>query len=302
MSLIKISKLKKSFKETQVIKGLDFELEKGKCTALLGPNGAGKTTTLRMLSGLMKPTTGSISFADAKKSGDIRHLIGYLPQFPVFYDWMSGYEFLVYVGKLGGLPQKEANARSEELLQLVGIAEAKARRIGKYSGGMKQRLGIAQALIHRPQLVMLDEPVSALDPIGRREVLELLEGLKKETTILFSTHILNDAEEVCDQVLFLHNGEIVESGTMEELRERYQQAKIDLFFRGNPSEYITAFSTHSLTLSIHQEGNKISIFVKDVERARKEFLAEVVEKNWPLEKFEISSMKLEDVFMKVVGK
>ncbi|WP_342431943.1 ABC transporter ATP-binding protein [Neobacillus sp. FSL H8-0543] len=302
MTLIKISGLKKSFKETEVIKGLDFELEKGKCTALLGPNGAGKTTTLRMLSGLMKPTDGSITFAGVKKSGDIRHLIGYLPQFPVFYDWMSGFEFLVYVGRLAGLSKKEASSRSVELLQLVGIAEAKARRIGKYSGGMKQRLGIAQALIHRPQLVMLDEPVSALDPIGRREVLELLEGLKKETTILFSTHILNDAEEVCDEILFLHNGEIVESGTMGELRERYQQEKIDLFFRGNPAEYIKAFSTHTLTLSVQQEGNKISIFVKDVERARKEFLKEVIEKNWPLEKFEISSMKLEDVFMKVVGK
>jgi ABC-2 type transport system ATP-binding protein len=302
MSLIKISKLKKSFKETEVIKGLDFVLEKGKCTALLGPNGAGKTTTLRMLSGLMKPTTGSIEFADVKKSGDIRHLIGYLPQFPVFYDWMTGDEFLVYVGKLAGLSQKEASARSLELLGLVGIAEAKARRIGKYSGGMKQRLGIAQALIHRPQLIMLDEPVSALDPIGRREVLELLQGLKKETTILFSTHILNDAEEVCDEILFLHNGEIVESGTMDELRERYQQAKIDLFFRGNPAECITAFSSHPLTLSIHQEGNKISVFVKDIELARKEFLKEVLERNWPLDKFEISSMKLEDVFMKVVGK
>ncbi len=255
MSLIKISGLKKSFKETEVIKGIDFKLEKGKCTALLGPNGAGKTTTLRMLSGLMEPTGGSITFADAKKSGDIRHLIGYLPQFPVFYEWMTGLEFLVYVGKLAGLSQKEARTRSEELLQLVGIAEAKSRRIGKYSGGMKQRLGIAQALIHRPQLVMLDEPVSALDPIGRREVLELLEGLKKETTILFSTHILNDAEEVCDEILFLHNGEIVESGTMDELRERYQQAKIDLFFRGNPAEYITAIF-YSLFNVIHSTGRK----------------------------------------------
>ncbi|WHZ01372.1 ABC transporter ATP-binding protein [Neobacillus sp. YX16] len=302
MSLIQIKGLKKIFQGHEVIKGLDFELEKGKCIALLGPNGAGKTTTLRMLSGLMKPTEGSITFSDAKKDGDIRHLIGYLPQFPVFYDWMSGLEFLQYVGKLAGLTSKEAKERSLELLELVGISNAKNRRVGKYSGGMRQRLGIAQAIIHRPQLVMLDEPVSALDPFGRREVLELLEGLKKETTILFSTHILNDAEEVCDEILFLHNGEIVESGTMVNLRERHQQAKIDLIFRKKTEEMESTLKNHSLTKSILVDGNRISVFVTNVELARKEFLKLIFEKDWQLDKFEMSSMTLEDVFMKVVGK
>ncbi|MEH7181138.1 ABC transporter ATP-binding protein [Neobacillus vireti] len=302
MSLIQIQGLKKSFQGTEVIKGLDFKLEKGKCIALLGPNGAGKTTTLHMLSGLMKPTKGSIVFNEAKKDGDIRHLIGYLPQFPVFYDWMSGYEFLQYVGHLAGLSRKEAKERSLELLELVGISDAKNRRVGKYSGGMKQRLGIAQAIIHRPQLVMLDEPVSALDPFGRREVLELLEGLKKETTILFSTHILNDAEEVCDEILFLHNGQIVESGTMADLRERHQQAKIDLVFSKKSEEMENVLKNHYLTQSVLADGNKISVFVKDVEGARREFLKLVSDKDWNLDKFEISSMTLEDVFMKVVGK
>lgn len=302
MSLIQIQGLKKSFQGNEVIKGLDFNLEKGKCIALLGPNGAGKTTTLRMLSGLMKPTVGSITFSDAKKDGDIRHLIGYLPQFPVFYEWMSGIEFLQYVGKLAGLTNKEAKERSIELLELVGISDAKNRRVGKYSGGMKQRLGIAQAIIHRPQLVMLDEPVSALDPFGRREVLELLEGLKKETTILFSTHILNDAEEVCDEILFLHNGEIVESGTMEDLRGRHQQAKVDLIFRIKTAEMESTFKNHTLTRSILVDGNRISVFVTNVEQARKEFLKLISENDWQLDKFEISSMTLEDVFMKVVGK
>jgi ABC-2 type transport system ATP-binding protein len=302
MSLIQIKGIKKSFQGTEVIKGLNFKLEQGKCIALLGPNGAGKTTTLRMLSGLMKPSEGSITFSDAKKDGDIRHLIGYLPQFPVFYEWMSGFEFLQYVGELAGLPAKEAKGRSLELLELVGISEAKNRRIGKYSGGMKQRLGIAQAIIHRPQLIMLDEPVSALDPFGRREVLELLEGLKRETTILFSTHILNDAEEVCDEILFLHNGEIVESGTMEDLRKRHQQAKLDLIFRKKTETIENTLKNHSLTDSILIDGNRISVFVKDIDIARKEMLKLVTERDWPLDKFEISSMTLEDVFMKVVGK
>lgn len=302
MSLVQVRGLRKNFQGTEVIKGLNFTLEKGKCIALLGPNGAGKTTTLRMLSGLMGPTEGTITFSQAKKGKDIRHLIGYLPQFPVFYDWMTGYEFLSYTGRLAGLTAKGAKERSIELLELVGIIDAKNRRIGKYSGGMKQRLGIAQALIHSPQLIMLDEPVSALDPIGRREVLDLLEAIRKDTTILFSTHILSDAEEVCDEILFLHKGEIVEAGTMAELRDRYQQAKIDLYFKGKTDEYSSLFSNHELTLSILNEGNRMSLYVSDIDLARSTFLKLISEQNLPLEKFEISSMSLEDVFMKVVGK
>ncbi|WP_373428127.1 ATP-binding cassette domain-containing protein [Neobacillus niacini] len=158
------------------------------------------------------------------------------------------------------------------------MSDAKNRRVGKYSGGMKQRLGIAQAIIHRPQLVMLDEPVSALDPFGRREVLELLEGLKRETTILFSTHILNDAEEVCDEILFLHNGEIVESGPMDDLRERHQQAKVDLIFRKKTEEMENTFINHSITKSVLIDGNRISVFVTNVGSARKEFLRLISDK------------------------
>lgn len=302
MSIIQIKELKKSFHGNEVIKGLHFHLTEGKCTALLGPNGAGKTTILRMLSGIMQPTEGTITFSETKKGEDFRHLIGYLPQFPVFYEWMNGFEFLKYVGKLAGLKQKEAKERALELLGLVGILDAKSRRIGKYSGGMKQRLGIAQALIHRPKLLMLDEPVSALDPFGRREVLELLKGLKKETTILFSTHILNDAEEVCDEILFLHNGQIVEFGTMEELRKRYQQSRIDLTFQNNSEPYVTSLHDKDLIQSVKVEGKQVRIFVNDIDLARQTILEEITEKKWPLLKFEISSMTLEDVFMKVVGK
>src|SRR5699024_6824411 len=158
--------------------------------ALLGPNGAGKTTTLRMLSGLLKPTTGTIHIANAKKGEDVRHDIGYLPQYPVFHPWMTGKEFLTYVGQLAYLTKKEAAEKADQLLQKVAIYEARNKRIGKYSGGMKQRLGIAQAMIHDPKVLLLDEPVSSLDPIGRREVLTLMEELKQQTTLLFSTHIL----------------------------------------------------------------------------------------------------------------
>lgn len=300
MSVIQVKELKKSFQTLEIIKGISFKLQQGKCIALLGPNGAGKTTTLRMLSGLMKPTSGAITFDGVPKNADIRKYIGYLPQHPIFYEWMTGKEFLEYVGKLAGMSKAEAKERTNELLELVGIADAKNRRISKYSGGMKQRLGIAQAIIHRPKLVMLDEPVSALDPLGRREVLELLEKLKKETTILFSTHILNDAEEVCDEILFLHKGEIVESGTMDELREKHQQAKIDLVFRHGTEKILKGFSDKGLIHSYSIEGNRGSVIVENVEEAKQLLLSEIIKENLPITKFEISRISLEDVFMKVV--
>lgn len=302
MSIIRVSGLKKSFQDLKIIKGLDFSLAEGKCIALLGPNGAGKTTTLSMLSGLMEPTSGTITFQNKSKGEDNRKFIGYLPQHPVFYDWMTGYEFLEYVGQLGGLSKKEAKAKSLELLELVGISDAKNRRVGKYSGGMKQRLGIAQAIIHEPLLLMLDEPVSALDPFGRREVLELLEKLKKQMTILFSTHILNDAEEVCDEILFLHKGEIVESGTMAELRTRHQQSKIDLEFKETPEKFLCDLKENGTITSMKVDGNKTSITVKNVDEAREFIFRNAYEQKWPLSKFEISRLTLEDLFMEVVQK
>ncbi|WP_043932739.1 ABC transporter ATP-binding protein [Bacillus sp. EB01] len=302
MPLVQIDGLRKNFKGSEVIKGLDFVLKKGKCTALLGPNGAGKTTTLRMLSGLMEPSSGTIVFTDAQKGEDIRKFIGYLPQYPVFYDWMTGSEFLSYAGRLAGLSTKEAKQRTSELLELVGIADASRRAVGKYSGGMKQRLGIAQALIHRPKLIMLDEPVSALDPFGRREVLELLEKLKRETTILFSTHILNDAEEVCDELLFLHNGQIVESGTMDDLRKRHSESKIELQFKDNAEIFASSFTSYPFVHNSNFLGSQLNVYVSDIDLARRVFLKEAAEQELPLTKFETSSMTLEDIFMKVVAK
>lgn len=300
MTVVRVRGLKKSFQSFEAIKEVSFTLEKGRCIALLGPNGAGKTTILKMLSGLMKPNAGSILFEGLEKEKDIRKVIGYLPQQPIFYEWMTGKEFLEYVGKLAGMSSSDVKKRTTELLELVGIGEAKNKRISKYSGGMKQRLGIAQAIIHRPKLVMLDEPVSALDPLGRREVLELLERLKEETTILFSTHILNDAEEVCDDILFLHKGELVESGSLVELREKHQQGKVDLVFRHGSKEIAESFLTKELISTYTIDGNRISIFTESTEEVRNTLLAEVLKENLPLVKFEISSTSLEDVFMKVV--
>ncbi|MFD2656465.1 ABC transporter ATP-binding protein [Gracilibacillus thailandensis] len=302
MTVIEVEKLTKAFKGKPIVKGLDFQLEKGRCVALLGPNGAGKTTTLRMLSGLLKPTSGIINFSRSQKGEDIRKYIGYLPQYPVFHPWMTGKEFLVYVGQLAHLTKQEAAEKADQLLQKVAIYESRNQRIGKYSGGMKQRLGIAQAMIHSPQLLMLDEPVSSLDPIGRREVLTLMEELKTQTTVLFSTHILGDAEEICDDLLLMHQGEILESGSIEALRQRHQSAKFEIALRGDSASYLETLHALSSVQDIFQEKGEVHVVVEDIESARKEILTKVLEEDWPLEKLALSKTTLEDLFMKVVKK
>ncbi|KGX87427.1 ABC transporter ATP-binding protein [Pontibacillus marinus] len=301
MAFVSVDQLSKTFDKTAVIKDLSFQLEKGKCVSLLGQNGAGKTTTLRMLSGLMKPTKGTISIDGASPSSDIRSFIGYLPQHPVFHNWMTGKEFLVYVGRLAHLSKKEATTRAESLLKQVGIEDAKNRRIGKYSGGMKQRLGIAQAMIHKPKLIMLDEPVSSLDPVGRREVLTLLEELKQETTVLFSTHILSDAEEVSDELLLLHDGHIVESGTMDDLQSQHDSTRIDLSFSKEAHAFEVPISQIDSVENVQREGNQLHIYAKNIENARTEILKLASEQDWPMTKFEVSRTSLEDLFMKVVN-
>ncbi|MGG1880445.1 ABC transporter ATP-binding protein [Paenibacillus cisolokensis] len=169
-----------------------------------------------MLAGLLSPSGGEIQYEDGGKSGrDWQKRIGYLPQYPKFYGWMTGMEYLIFSAKLSGLSGAQARKRSLEVLDNVGLREAAKRRIAGYSGGMKQRLGIAQSLVHEPSLIMLDEPVSALDPIGRREVMDLLSRLRGEVTILFSTHVLHDAEEVCDRMVVMVEGHDCRAGQLD---------------------------------------------------------------------------------------
>ncbi|MFC5711795.1 ATP-binding cassette domain-containing protein [Thalassorhabdus alkalitolerans] len=296
-----MNQLTKSYGKEHAVRDVSFALENGRCTALLGPNGAGKTTILKMLSGLLKPTDGTIHFTKTKARKDNRKYIGFLPQHPVFYDWMTGREFLMYAGRLSHLSFNEAKFRADELLTRVGIEEAGNQRIGKYSGGMKQRLGIAQAMIHRPALLMLDEPVSALDPIGRREILQMMKDLKKETTLLFSTHILNDAEEVSDDVLILRKGLKVAEGNIHDLRTEQQKAKIHVQVKGMAADWLQEWRAWAQVEDIEFEDDLAKIRVNDLEQAKKLMLKKIVQQEIPLISFEVARTTLEDLFMEVVN-
>ncbi len=308
MALVRVEKLTKTFGTTQAVKPLSFTIGEGRCVALLGPNGAGKTTTIRMLTGLLEPTSGSIIF-DETDRGDTRGRIGYLPQTPPAYGWMTGMEFLVHCARLCGMHAKAAREAAVTLLERVGIAHAAKRRISGYSGGMKQRLGLAQALIHKPKLIVLDEPVSALDPVGRREVLELLRELKRETTVLFSTHVLHDAEELCDDIIIVTAGSIALQGALSDIRQQHQKPVITVDTDGQQEsmQFLKAWASHGAvsnggyvqetTFGTHG----IRVVVSDLERARQQLLAGLAEANIGVRRIEIGHTSLEDMFMKVVS-
>ncbi|CAH1222396.1 putative ABC transporter ATP-binding protein YxlF [Paenibacillus auburnensis] len=303
MTLLEVTGLSKSYGKQRSVDNISFVIEAGQCVALLGPNGAGKTTTLRMLAGLLPPSAGQISFNGSLPGTDYRKELGYLPQSPAMYRWMSGLEYVVFAAKLSGIPSREAAKVSAAALERVGLAAAGRRRIGGYSGGMKQRLGLAQALVHRPKLLLLDEPVSALDPIGRREVMELLREIRGETTVIFSTHVLHDAEEICDNVILMNQGTIAVQGELSELRQQYSLPVIRLSVETGSAAagWLESLALKPFIQASQISGGKAVFNVADVALARRAILQEAVGLNIPLLHFEAGSSTLEDLFMKVVG-
>jgi len=212
---------------------LHLKVEDGEIFGFLGPNGAGKTTTLKMLMGLVFPTAGSARILGKDWTDpEVKAQIGFLPEQPYFYDYLTAHELLDYFGQLSGIPGKDRKAKVEEMLHRVGLNDVKGMQLRKFSKGMLQRVGIAQAILHDPKVVFFDEPMSGLDPLGRREVRDLMEQLKQEgKTVFFSTHILSDAEALCDRVAIIHKGELRGEGAVEDLTAAVQ-GKVEVVWKG----------------------------------------------------------------------
>jgi len=212
---------------------LHLTVEDGEIFGFLGPNGAGKTTTLKMLMGLVFPTSGTARILGREWTDpEVKAQIGFLPEQPYFYDYLTAHELLNYYGQLSGVAARERKPRIDEVLARVGLTDVKGLQLRKFSKGMLQRVGIAQAILHNPKLVFLDEPMSGLDPLGRREVRDLMEQLKQEgKTVFFSTHILSDAEALCDRVAIIHKGELRGVGAVEELTSSLQ-GKVEFVWQG----------------------------------------------------------------------
>jgi ABC-2 type transport system ATP-binding protein len=206
-------------RRVRAVEDLSFDVLPGEIFGLLGPNGAGKTTTLKMLLGFVKPSSGQ-AWISGHGVGTVasRRSLGYLPENPALYEFLRGDEYLVFVGRLAGMSRTDARRRAGELLERVGLAGRADRPIRKFSKGMVQRLGIAQALIGDPRIVILDEPMSGLDPIGRKDVRDLILQLREEgRTVLFSTHILSDVEAICDRVGIMVEGRLTDCGALADL-------------------------------------------------------------------------------------
>lgn len=222
--MLKITGLEKRFGEKEVIKGLELCVPENSVFGFIGKNGAGKTTTMKMILGLLKPDAGEIFVAGEPvvygQTKTNRH-IGYLPDVPEFYPFMTAAEYLHFCGEITGMDRQELKKRSQEMLELVGLGSEK-HRIKGFSRGMKQRLGIAQALLNRPKLLICDEPTSALDPVGRKEILDILQTAKEQTTVLFSTHILSDVERICTDIAFLGDGAVRVQGKLSDVKARYR--------------------------------------------------------------------------------
>lgn len=222
MDVLTIQNLKKNFGSKEVLCGLDLSVPEHSIFGFIGKNGAGKTTTMKAILGLMKSDSGEIHVMGEKvrfgQTNTNRH-IGYLPDVPEFYSYMTPHEYLTLCGEVCGMDKADIAARRKELLELVGL-EQERHRIKGFSRGMKQRLGIAQALLNRPKLLICDEPTSALDPADRKEILDILLAAKEQTTVFFSTHILSDVERICTEAAFLNDGKIAMQGTISELRNK----------------------------------------------------------------------------------
>lgn len=301
---IALHDLAKHYGPVRALDGVSLDVPSGSVFGFLGPNGAGKTTTLRILTGLARPSSGSarvLGHDVVMSPHAVRSAVGYLPDVPGFYPWMTGAELLRFAGRLFGLSGRVLRTRVDALLDLAGLAGVKTR-VGGYSRGMKQRLGVAQALINAPSVLMLDEPTSALDPIGRKAVLDMIVSLAGRTTVFFSTHILSDVERVCDTVAILHRGRVAAQARIGELKSRYGMQKIAV--EATPSaEPLAAALAHAPWVSAVERpsDDRVVLAVNDVQRAQREIPAAAVAQGVGIRRLETVEVSLEDVFVDLVG-
>jgi ABC-2 type transport system ATP-binding protein len=239
---------------------LQLTVEDGEIFGFLGPNGAGKTTTLKLLMGLVFPTAGSARILGREWTDpSVKAQIGFLPEQPYFYDYLTAHELLEYYGQLSGVPAKQRRQRVEQVLDQVGLRDVQGVQLRKFSKGMLQRVGIGQAILHDPKLVFFDEPMSGLDPMGRREVRDLMEQLKHEgKTVFFSTHILSDAEALCDRVAIIHKGELRGVGAVEDLTSSVQ-GKVEVIWHGTQ----VPASLKALGAECHVTGDRVRAIIDE---------------------------------------
>ena len=305
--MIAVENLSKRYAGGEAVKGISFSVEKGEVVGFLGPNGAGKSTTMRMITGYLPATDGKIEVAGAKlpeQSLLVRQRIGYMPENVPLYPEMRVEEFLEYRGRLKRVARGEISQRVDLVLDQCGLADVRRKIIGTLSKGYRQRVGLADALIHNPSLLILDEPTAGLDPHQIRSFRELIKELGKDRTILLSTHILSEVEMVCSRAIIINRGRIEASDTLANLEKRVQAGALQIEVKAEPGsalEKLKGLPEVSLVTEINRAGDWVSFEVvavpgKDI---RGEVDQLIKRENWPLREFRREKARLEDVFVEL---
>jgi len=306
-NVVELEGVSKSFpsgfwrRRVRVLIDISFSVRRNEIVGFLGPNGAGKTTTIKILNGLATADAGRISIFGEPIGGrrDHRRRIGYMPEQPYFYEYLTGDEFLALCGRLTGMNGREIRRKSREMLERVGLSGAEGKSIRKYSKGMMQRLGLAQALLHDPELVILDEPMSGLDPMGRMEVRSLIHGLKKlGKTVFFSSHIIADVEALCDRVVMIDRGRKVAEGAVEELVGGEVQY-VEVVFSPLTDRMVTTAQSIPADLGSVQ-GDTLVLRAKDHAEADL-WVRKMKEAGIPLSSLQPMKRRLEDIYVERLG-
>lgn len=299
---IRCQNLSRRYGEVDALKPLNLEVPAGSIFGFLGRNGAGKTTTMRLLAGLARPSTGRAwidGIETTQADSAARATFGYLPQDPAFYPWMSARDYLDYVGKLFQMDKATRQRRSDEVLALAGLTDAAKRPIRGFSGGMVQRLGVAQALLHNPPVLLLDEPTSALDPAGRYELLTLIESLRGRVTVFFSSHILGDVERICDTIAIIRQGELLLVMARDELLNQYAAdvVELDLSDAALSAELAALLAEQPWVIDVTPANGRLRLRVNDVHTAKHALLPLLAPHGAVLERYEWVRPSLEEIFL-----
>ncbi len=309
--MIEVENLTKQYGPTRAVSGVSFNVQKGEVLGFLGPNGAGKTTTMRVITGFLPPTEGKVRVAGfdvAEEPLEAKRRTGYLPELPPVYPDMTVTEYLAFVARIKGVSRRDIKTRLDETMEKCAVGDVRNRQIGKLSKGYRQRVGLAQALIHNPEVLVLDEPTAGLDPKQIIETRDLIKGLEGQHTIILSTHILPEVSKTCQRVVVINSGQIVAVGTPDELTRRLQgfetvlvtvegpaAAVIEKFQRVAGVNWVEPRESHDgrVTLEVHSEKEK------DV---RAELARATVESGWKLFELKTSGLSLEEIFLKITTK
>lgn len=307
MLILDIKNISKNFKDLKAVDNLSFTIENGEVFGLLGPNGAGKSTTISMISTLIKPDSGDIFYKESsilKKPGELEKELGLVPQDIALYPTLSGYDNLKFWGHVYGIRGKELNSRIMEIAELIGLTDRLKDRVDKYSGGMKRRLNIGAALIHKPKLLIMDEPTVGIDPQSRNHILNTVKNLNKEgMTIIYTSHYMEEAEELCDRICIMDQGKLLAIGNKEELIKLVNgREKIDVIFENLTDSIVNRIKSLSYIGDVSVLDDKVSIISEKAESLLGDLILIVKDSNTKIISIDVKKPTLETVFLHLTGR